>query len=265
MECTGKRFRCGSGFEVGCGNCQACRYNLRRVMTARMLLEQSQHLSSCFLTLTYAQDPVSLSREHLRNFLKRLRYYSGRFRYVASGEYGDRSSRPHYHLAIFGLGDSDPGYSKAWTLGHILPLPLTADSCAYIAGYTLKKLGDTDRQRYIDAGLYPPFRRYSLHPGIGAVALPTLHKAALRTPDVVRQVRIGGRLFSIGPYLSRKVLALRSDSDSIRERRHRAVKTELLQREVIPELKALHLDKIENSKRKGAHLAEKEKQQAKRL
>lgn len=123
------------------------------------------HANNCFLTLTY--DDVHLPRfgqlvkRDLQLFFKRLRKYTGRFRYVATGEYGELNRRPHFHCAIFGLDFSDdrilysqsirgdnvfvsPLVGKAWgmsafPMGHTIG-SLTFESAAYIGRYISKKI-----------------------------------------------------------------------------------------------------------------------------
>ena len=123
------------------------------------------HANNCFLTLTY--DDVHLPRfgqlvkRDLQLFFKRLRKYTGRFRYVATGEYGELNRRPHFHCAIFGLDFSDdrilysqsirgdnifvsPTVGKAWgmsafPMGHTIG-SLTFESAAYIGRYISKKI-----------------------------------------------------------------------------------------------------------------------------
>ena len=122
------------------------------------------HPTSCFLTLTY--DDVHLPfygqlvKSDLQKFFKRLRKNVGPFRYVACGEYGERSRRPHFHVALFGLdfvadrieygtgirGDTifvSPLLTKTWGMGHLQQQiigSLTFESAAYIARYITKRV-----------------------------------------------------------------------------------------------------------------------------
>lgn len=120
---------------------------------------------NCFLTLTYADDHLpahgQLVKRDLQLFFKRLRKYTGPFRYVAAGEYGELRRRPHFHACIFGLdfagervefgegirGDKiyvTPTIGKAWgksayPLGHTIG-SLTFESAAYVARYITKRI-----------------------------------------------------------------------------------------------------------------------------
>lgn len=256
MECTGLRLGVGGGFEVGCGKCTACRLNRRRILVARMLLEQSQHDQACFVTLTKKETDGCLDKGEAQRFLKRLRHHCGQLRYVLSGEYGDQFGRPHYHAALFGVGADDPGISRAWKEGFVLALPLTVESMCYIAGYVLKKMRKEDQ----DEGKPPEFRLYSLRPGIGATALPELKRISQALgDDVVRQLRIAGSTFSLGPYIRRKLLEDHPRAADITRRRHREVKVDLVNRDRVPELRSAFLDRIENSKRKEMTIEQKTK------
>ena len=125
-----------------------------------MTNEAQMHSVSCMVTLTYDDDHLpphgQLFKEHLQLFFKRLRKAGARFKYVASGEYGDRSRRPHFHIAFFGMdfsGDRKryggsremPTFRSAelatvWPFGSHLINNLSFEACAYIARYIMKKL-----------------------------------------------------------------------------------------------------------------------------
>lgn len=117
------------------------------------------HQASSFLTLTYDDQHLppygQLVKKDLQDFFKRLRYFYGRFRYVACGEYGELSRRPHFHVALFGMDfahdrllykEARAGQalftsgdlSRAWTFGNALIGDLTFESAAYIARYITK-------------------------------------------------------------------------------------------------------------------------------
>ena len=167
-----------------CGRCIGCRLERSRQWAARIMCESQSHVSNSFLTLTYAVDPLSLSKRDCQLFFKRLRkLFACDLRYYLCGEYGDKSGRPHYHCCLFGLDFSadrslfksspvgDLYYSEAltstWGLGHCLIGDLTFESAAYVARYCLKKvtgkLADSHYQ-----GRLPEFALMSRRPGIGA-------------------------------------------------------------------------------------------------
>lgn len=104
----------------------------------------------------------SLHVRHVQLFLKRLRKDQekrglAKIRYYAAGEYGDKRSRPHYHIALFGEEFSEDRYhwrtteaghklyrsprlEALWTHGNCEIGNLTFESAAYIARYVTKKM-----------------------------------------------------------------------------------------------------------------------------
>lgn len=118
------------------------------------------HKVSCMLNLTYDDEHLpkhgQLHKEHLQKFFKRMRKAGYKFRYVASGEYGDVSRRPHFHIALFGVdfdadrvpfgrSGGDRTYTSSrvlhlWPFGNHLIGTLNFESAAYIARYIMKKI-----------------------------------------------------------------------------------------------------------------------------
>lgn len=103
----------GTGGVYPCGRCPACLSKRRRTWAHRIMLEAYGHEGrSSFVTLTYAEafvprglrDAPTLELGHLQGFIRSLRKRDKaiKVRYFACGEYGERSGRPHYHLALFG-------------------------------------------------------------------------------------------------------------------------------------------------------------------
>ena len=129
-------------------------------------MEEWQHAS--FIRLSYADENLpadhSVSKSELQNFFKRLRKRLGTpIKYLACGEYGEQTERPHYHALIFGYdrrwqfaGDnrlrSHPNFHwngtcwnvihgplvDTWTKGQITLGYAGPNAARYIAGYTLK-------------------------------------------------------------------------------------------------------------------------------
>lgn len=141
--------------------------------------EASYWDASCFLTLTYNDGnlPVDLGlhKRDLQLFFKRLRkdIENKKIKYFACGEYGERSSRPHYHAIIFGLGLCDETFKiigrsgkaskvmlEAWKYGFAVCGNVTYQSARYVAGYIQKKYsGPLERLNY--EGREPPFQLQS--------------------------------------------------------------------------------------------------------
>lgn len=205
------------GASFGCGQCMPCRLNRRRIWTHRMMLEALVHDRSSFLTLTYNKDCVphagSLCPLDLQLWLKRFRKKAGKFRYYAVGEYGDSSERPHYHLAVFGLGrEAGPDVQDTWGKGFTYTGDLTLASAQYVAGYVTKKMTDTNDERL--CGRYPEFARMSLRPGIGYAAVSRIAEALQnkygwdeinRTGDVPQMLKHAGRSLPLGRFMREKL------------------------------------------------------------
>lgn len=193
------------------------------------MLEAAQHDSNSFVTLTYNDDNLpgdnSVSPRELSLFFKRLRKrLSYKVRYFGCGEYGEKSKRPHYHLAIFGAHRCQFGVTRtrkafccepcavlhdAWGLGQILQGELNATSAAYVAGYIMKKMTRTDDARL--EGRLPEFARMSLRPGIGLGMAHEIASSLMASPmderyiDVPLSLQHGRSRWPLGRYLRRKL------------------------------------------------------------
>lgn len=218
----------------GCGQCLSCRINLRRLWTHRLLLEKKCHSECSFVTLTYDEMPpgASLNPKDTQDWLKRLRKHK-QVRYYLVGEYGDRSQRPHYHVALFGHGGCALGYTNdferrkcscknctlirsTWGLGLTDCAFLTAESAQYLGGYVTKKMTrkNNDLQKEYLGDRYPEFSRMSRKPGIGALYVPVISEFLCsdsgadllsRTDDVPSTLRHGSRELPLGRYLQQQI------------------------------------------------------------
>lgn len=203
--------------QIPCGKCIQCRLAYSREWANRCMCELKTSDNALFLTLTYDDghlefgpyvDPetgaittrAKLVPKHFTNFMKRLRAWSGELhpgyhqRFFACGEYGDESSRPHYHAIIYNLPPeftekshlftapgvqpplwTSPALSKLWPYGMSVYGDVTWDTCAYVARYVTKKRKGKDRKAQIEAQeiFFPgipwqdEFTRMSRMPGLG--------------------------------------------------------------------------------------------------
>ena len=179
--------------DVPCGQCIWCRLDSSRQKTVRLTHELDYWDVSSFITLTYGNDNLVFASSglptltkgqhgHMTLFFKRLRkhFKSKPLKYFQCAEYGDRTSRPHYHVILFGedfshdrqLVSSNPDlyYSplldRLWSHGGCRIGTVTWDSVSYVADYCVKKLtGDQGAIAYDSVGLVPPFATSS--EGIG--------------------------------------------------------------------------------------------------
>ena len=168
-----------------CKKCFECRIAAAREWSFRIAKECRLYEKNCMITLTYNNESLpredvapwrpTLRRRDVQLFLKRLRKKIGKFRYFGCGEYGEKFSRPHMHIIIFGYDFPDkvffckdkkgselyrsPLLESCWTAGFSSVCDVEFDTAKYVALY-MQKPPDGQRQR--------PFTFMSLKPGIGA-------------------------------------------------------------------------------------------------
>lgn len=146
------------GLLLPCGGCLGCRLASAKAWALRCRLELQLHPAAAFSTLTYDEKnlPLTLQKRDLQLWLKRLRKESkARVRFFASGEYGEKFGRPHYHAILYGLDASKDSklVESSWGLGRTETTVVTPRRIAYCAGYTSKKVG---YMRYTDDDLVDP-------------------------------------------------------------------------------------------------------------
>jgi len=204
---------------VPCGMCVGCRIDKSRQWAIRCTHEAKFHERNCFLTLTYRDEnlpsDLSLSKEHLQQFFRALRYEQGKFRYFAVGEYS-KDNRPHYHIILFGLDFTcedpiqnrklhshndrgnhmfiSPVITKIWPYGFHIIGGFNYATAAYTARYVMKKqLGKNSQQRSAytrfqgDSSwqVQPEFCLMSRRPGIGSQWFEKYHKDAFPSDFLV--------------------------------------------------------------------------------
>lgn len=182
-----------------CGYCDGCRIAKSRDAALRCMHEASMHKQNCFATLTFDDDNLpesySVSVREWQLFMKRLRKELSfkKIRFFMSGEYGDKSLRPHYHSLLFNHDFSDKVFykttkqghrlytsellSKIWPYGLAILGDCTYQSAAYCARYIMKKIkGDIAVDHYTRIHplsgkvviVEPEFCLSSRRPGLGS-------------------------------------------------------------------------------------------------
>lgn len=125
---------------VPCGHCIICRKRKAQALSARAIAETNTcGKAPLFITLTYNNDmlPINdvdgtptLQKRHFQLFMKRLRSLLDEqniehsLRYLACGEYGSKTKRPHYHLLLWNFPSEKIGnpievehfIQKAWSV-----------------------------------------------------------------------------------------------------------------------------------------------------
>ena len=189
-----------------------------------MLEQLHTPTDSAFVTLTYADENIpeggSLDPADLVTYLNRIRGSGiGKVRFFAVGEYGDKTWRPHYHLALFGVPPEqfekqisqawlkDPKKDKETLKGFVQIGELNRASMRYVCGYTTKKMTIKDDSRL--KGRHPEFSRMSKRPPLGAAGVRHLYDllhtksgctALAMKQDAPSSFRIGNANYPIGPY-----------------------------------------------------------------
>lgn len=246
---TGKVYGPGQGrlqcLPFGCGQCMACRINKVREWQHRIMLERMAHKQSAFVTLTFDDEnlPEKVTVRELQLFLKKWRYRYGEIRYFGVGEYGDKSGRPHYHLALFGGHVNEsficpdcnkfkcPNIEKkkrlrcelqgkvlciqeevmeCWDKGIVQVSNVGAESAGYIAGYAAKGMTKKDSKNR-------EFAIQSRKPGLGHDAVVEVGKTMRLVPEtqLVRAFQYGKNARPLGRYLTRILMETRGQCESV--------------------------------------------------
>lgn len=200
---NGHQYLKENSLQLPCGRCMPCRLERSRQWAVRCMHEASMWEKCCFLTLTYSPEHIpqggTLVKKDLQDFMKRFRRRCSGFeqyqfvkisnevafdfpiRYFACGEYGEKFSRPHYHVIVFNYDFKDKQFLKVidgfkyftsellsslWGKGQCIIGDVTFESCAYVARYCTKKVnGNMAEDHY--QGRQPEFMTCSLKPAIG--------------------------------------------------------------------------------------------------
>ena len=139
---------------VPCGKCIPCLKRRSSHWSFRINQEAKAAKSSCFLTLTYDQVPLTqnglptLVKKDYQNFFKRLRKLApaqkgiNRLKYFACGEYGTKSQRPHYHAIVMNIPQKVINNAdlirNTWQHGHTLVTNSNLKTINYVVGYITK-------------------------------------------------------------------------------------------------------------------------------
>lgn len=181
-------------FAFPCRKCLACRLNTAREKAIRCIHEAKIHENNIFLTLTYNNDHIADGRLHYLDFqlfMKRLRKDVTKnitdpdlkkelnISFMVTGEYGDKTKRPHWHAIIFNYRPTDAKHKYTshtdeevfssdylqtlWGKGNIEFGSVTMDSAGYVARYAAKKLAHGKDQNHD----YHPIHKTSSKHAIG--------------------------------------------------------------------------------------------------
>ena len=145
---------------VPCGKCPNCKARRVSAWSFRLMQEDKVSVTSYFLTLTYSNDTVPITKKgfmtvrkrDLQLFFKRLRKLNPetKIKYYAAAEYGDKTNRPYYHIIIFNALVET--FQPAWKMGEIHYGFVSEASVGYSLKYISKPSkiplhANDDRQR----------------------------------------------------------------------------------------------------------------------
>lgn len=193
---------------IPCGHCIGCRLELSRQWAIRCMMEAKEHDENCFVTLTYNNEnlpeDMSVDKREVQLFMKKLRKKlfkekGIRIRHFLCGEYGDKFSRPHYHLCIFGYDFPDKillergedyiicqseELENIWRKGFCVVGALTFESAAYVARYVTKKVNGPQEESHY-RGRKKEFALMSKKPGLGKKWLSEYKQDVLSVDSVI--------------------------------------------------------------------------------
>lgn len=129
---------------VRCGKCSNCLKQKRNEWLVRLVYHlRFQEQPSYFVTLTYDDEhvhPDGVNKKDCQDFFKRLRHTcSVPFSYFLVSEYGEKTSRPHYHFILFNYSADPAKIEDAWQNGNIFVGDVTDASINYCAKYFITK------------------------------------------------------------------------------------------------------------------------------
>lgn len=154
----------GEKVAVPCGNCEACVKNKISNWQFRIMQEEKHSQYCHWLTLTYDTTHIpitkngfmTLDKSDFQLFMKTLRNahnkikWPHKIKYFVAGEYGSKTERPHFHIALFNA--KIELIQDAWARGEIHYGKIEYASVAYTMKYMHKgkfkpKHKNDDRRR----------------------------------------------------------------------------------------------------------------------
>jgi hypothetical protein len=163
---------------VACRECWRCRNNRINDLVGRCIAEQQTAKLTLAVTLTYAGDTVNASTlvyADFMKFMKRLRYYGCKVRFIVAGEYGSQKGRAHWHAVLFFYGDTMPkivpnGHERKaldvhierridwepWPHGFAYFQSADYDGFHYLLKYALKDQKQVGQRSHLSMSKRPP-------------------------------------------------------------------------------------------------------------
>lgn len=200
-------------FQLPCSKCIECRLEYARQWAVRCVHEAKMHEDNSFITLTYSDENLKspkLQYIDFQLFAKRLRkkihkeakkqgydLETKKISIFVTGEYGDKTKRPHWHAIIFNWRPTDAIHhysnergdkiytsrtlTELWTHGHAELGSVTFESAGYVARYAAKKLIHGEDQNHD----FHPISKKSSKNAIGKKFLETFYKDIFNYGEVI--------------------------------------------------------------------------------
>lgn len=157
------------GLLVPCGHCYACKEQKAIEWGIRAEGEAKEWKHQYMITATYDNEHLqeySLQKKDVTNWLKRINTTAarktgkrGNYKYYLGAEYGEKTSRPHYHLLLHTDEKEIMEIAKnKWEKGQVDVQEVDIRGSWYVAGYASKKIGTKLNERDERVN---PFRRVS--------------------------------------------------------------------------------------------------------
>lgn len=179
-------------------------------------------------------------RARLADLAKKAGQEPPRIKYLACGEYGPQTGRPHYHEILLGVTlpdavlrisrDGRQYYesqmmAETWGFGNIMIEKMTTETAEYVARYTTKKLyKDTGKELYQKYRIQEPFLLMSRRPGIGAKFYEEHRDELKARPEIIVPTKKGSRTIALPRYFrekQKKDLTIEEQAEKITRLRER--------------------------------------------
>lgn len=232
---------------LSCGKCPQCKIKRVNHWVFRLMEEDKISSSSYFVTLTYKTGNLEITpngfktlstkeiktefedgkwrkkvikEDDLTKFFKRLRKKGEKFKYYAAGEYGSQRKRPHYHIIIFNIRNTNniidawSTYNRRTNTYHPIGNVDIGNVCSSSIAYTVKYI---DKDKKVPTHKRDDRRReYSvMSNGLGKSFL-TRQMRNYFTEDLSRNtVKIGKRVMTLPRYYRNKLFE--NDGSAIME------------------------------------------------
>ena len=212
---------------VPCTRCVLCRGRKVKEWQFRTVVQMNfTSLPSYLITLTFNNSNIpsrGVSVRSIQLFMKRLRISLYRYgfkdlsklSYLACGEYGKTTKRPHFHILLHGFPQDNAIFpnlafilkfiESCWSYGFCYVKPCDSGASNYVTKYLLKSSYNLDIGPYSN----PPFLCSSKHYGLSYLTSDVLEFIYSNPPLKFLSVtdNLSGRIFktSLSGYYSRYI------------------------------------------------------------